>query len=163
MFINAFCRLVLFVLILLMPLSGIAGETEEAENQTIEWGIILGLFTRHVNPSSNTNETTKMLGLTYSNWVVQRFSNSYSESSIFGGRRFHTKKVGHPRNNNFFIQGNLYAGLLHGYGDRLPNIAGLTPAMMPTVGFGYKNTTLELLYFPTPSGGVFTSALVFRF
>jgi len=163
MFVNAFCRLVLSVLILLMPLTGMAEETEEKENQTIEWGIIVGLFTRHVNPSGNTNESTRMMGLTYSDWVVQRFNNSYSESSIFGGRRFHTKKIGYPRNKNFFIQGNLYAGLLHGYGDRFYNIAGLTPAAMPTVGFGYKNTTLEMLYFPTPSGGVFTSALIFRF
>ncbi|MDX2447703.1 MAG: hypothetical protein QNK29_10980 [Desulfobacterales bacterium] len=163
MFVNIFCGLVLSVFVLLLPLTGMAEETEGKENQTQQWAISVGLFTRHVNPSSDTNESTKMLGLAYSDWGVLSFSNSYGKSSIFGGKRFHTKKIGHPRNKFFFIQGNLYAGIIHGYGDRFPSIAGFIPAVMPTVGFGYRNTTLELLYFPTPSGGVFTSVLVFRF
>lgn len=163
MFVKIFCGLIVSVLILLTPMTGMTEETEGQENQAPQWGITVGLFTRHVNPSGNTNESTKMLGLSYSDWYVLRFSNSYHERSVIGGKRFHTKKISHPRNKNFFIQGNLYAGLIHGYGDRFPNIAGLTPAAMPTVGFGYKNTTLEVMYFPTPSGGVFTTALVFRF
>jgi hypothetical protein len=163
MLVKIFCGLILSVLILLTPMTGSAEEIQDRETQAPRWGIFVGLFTRHVNPSGNTNESTKMLGVSYSDWHALRFSNSYHERSVFGGRRFHTKKIGHPRNKNLFIQGNLYVGLLHGYGDRFPNIAGLTPAAMPTVGFGYKNTTLEVLYFPTPSGGVFTSVLVFRF
>jgi len=123
----------------------------------------VGLFTHHVNPSSGTNESSGMLGLSHSDWVILVFSNSYDEQSFFGGKRFQTKKISHPRNRDFFIQGNLYAGLLHGYGDRFLNIAGITPAVAPTVGFGYKNATIEVLYFPTPSGGVFTSVLTYRF
>ena len=140
-----------------------AEETEDKENQTQQWAISLSLFTRHVNPSKNTNDATRLLALSYSDWVVQTFSNSYHERSFFGGKRFHTKEIGHPRNRNFFIQGNLYAGLLQGYGDRFPNIEGITPVAMPTIGFGYKNTTIEVLYIPTPSGGVFTSMLTYRF
>lgn len=163
MFGKVFCSLLLSVLILLMPLTGMAEETEGKENPAQQWAITLGLFTRHVNPSSDTNDHSGMLGLSYSDWVILRFSNSYHERSFFGGKRFHTKEIGHPRNSNFFIQGNLYAGLLQGYGDRFPNIGGITPAAMPTVGFGYKNVTIEVLYFPTPSGGVFTSVLTYRF
>lgn len=163
MSVKVFCRLILPLLILLMPLSGMAQETEEKENQAHEWAITLGLFTRHVNPSKNTNDSTRMLGLSYSNWIMLGFSNSYHERSFFGGKRFQTKKIGHPSNSNFFVQGNLYIGLLQGYGDRFPNIAGITPAAMPTVGFGYKNAAIEILYIPTPSGGVFTSCLTFRF
>jgi hypothetical protein len=146
-----------------MPLTGMAEETEAKENQVQQWAITAGLFTRHVNPSSGTNESLGMLGLSYSDWVILGFSNSYDEQSFFGGKRFQTKKICHPRNRDFFIQGNLYAGLLHGYGDRFLNIAGITPAVAPTVGFGYKNATIEVLYFPTPSGGVFTSVLTYRF
>ena len=163
MFGKVFSILLLSVLILLMPLTGMAEETEHKENQTQQWGIMLGLFTRHVSPSKNTNDDTELLGLSYSDWVVQTFSNSYHERSFFGGKRFHTKKMGHPRNQNFFIQGNLYAGLLQGYGDRFPNFDGITPVVMPTVGFGYKKTAIEVLYVPTPSGGVFTSVFTFRF
>jgi hypothetical protein len=146
-----------------MPLTGMAEETEAKENQVQQWAITVGLFTRHINPSSGTNESLRMLGLSYSDWVILGFSNSYDEQSFFGGKRFQTKKISHPRNRDFFIQGNLYAGLLHGYGDRFLNIAGITPAVAPTVGFGYKNATIEVLYFPTPSGGVFTSVLTYRF
>jgi hypothetical protein len=163
MFVKVFCSLLLSVLILLMPLTGMAEETEEKENPAQQWAITLGLFTRHVNPSSDTNEHSGMLGLSYSDWVILGFSNSYHEQSFFGGRRFQTKKISHPRNRNFFIQGNLYAGFLHGYGDRFLNVAGIIPAAAPTVGFGYKNATIEVLYFPTPSGGVFTSVLTYRF
>jgi len=133
------------------------------ENQTQEWDMIMGLFTRHVNPSSNTNETTGMLGFSYSNWVVHTFNNSYDERSFFGGRRFQTKALRHPRNRKFFVQGNLYAGLLQGYGDRFLNIAGVSVAAIPTIGFGYKKVAVEMLYVPTPSGGVFTSFLTYRF
>ena len=163
MFVKLLCRWVLSVLVFLMPLTGMAEETADTENQTQQWGIILGLFTHHVNPSDNTNDSTGMLGLSYSDWGVIGFKNSYHDRSFFGGKRFHTKKIGHPRNSNFFIQGNLYAGLLQGYGDRFPNIEGITPAVFPTVGFGYKNTTIEVQYIPTPSGGVFISFLTYRF
>ncbi len=163
MFEKVFCRLLLSVLILLMPLTGMAEETVDKESQTQQWGIMLGLFTRHVSPSKNTNDDTEFLGLSYSDWVVQTFSNSHHQRSFFGGKQFHTKKLGHPRDRNFFIQGNLYAGLLQGYGDRFPNFDGVTPLAMPTVGFGYKKTAIEVLYVPTPSGGVFTSFFTYRF
>jgi hypothetical protein len=163
MLVNVFRSLVLSTLIFLIPLSAIAEDRRGKENQAQEYDITLGLFTRHVNPSSNTNETTGMLGFSYSNWVVHTFNNSYEERSFFGGKRFQTKALRHPRNRKFFVQGNLYAGLLQGYGDRLFNIAGVTVAAIPTIGFGYKNTAIEILYIPTPSGGVFASFLIYRF
>lgn len=163
MFVNMCLSLVLSVLVLLVPLKGMAEETVGKESPTQHWAITLGLFTRHVNPSDDTNEHTGMLGLSYSNWFLLGFSNSYHDQSFFGGRRFQTKKINHSSNSNFFVRGNLYTGIMYGYGDRFPNLAGITPALMPTVEFGYKNTSIEVLYFPTPSGGVFSSVLTFRF
>jgi len=153
----------LVLVVLLLPLIAMAEETKKNDNQTQKWTVILGLVTRHIEPSDNTNESSRMLGLSYSNWVTARFANSYDEASVFCGRRFQTKELHHPRYTDFFIQGNLYAGLLQGYGDRFPNIAGVTLAGLPTAGFGYKKTILEMLYVPTPSGGVFTSFLTYRF
>ncbi len=163
MFVNIFCRLVLSILVFLMPLTGMAEETDGQENQVQQWAITVGLFTRHVNPSSGTNEHSGMLGLSYSNWAILGFSNSYHDQSFFGGRRFQTKKIHDSGSSNFFVRGNLYVGLLHGYGDRFPNLAGITAAVAPTLEFGYKNTSIEVLYIPTPSGGVFSSVLTYRF
>mgnify|MGYP001820429345 FL=1 len=163
MFVNIFYGLVLSVFVLLMPLTGMAEETAGKENQAQPWAITVGLFTRHVNPSSDTNEHTGMLGLSYSDWVILGFSNSYHDNSLFGGRRFQSKKIHDSRNSDIFVRGNLYAGLVYGYGDRFPNLAGITPAAAPTVEFGYKNTSIEVLYFPTPSGGVFSTVFNLRF
>jgi hypothetical protein len=163
MFVNIFYGLALFVFILLMPLTGMAEETDGKENQTQQWALTLGLFTRHVNPSDDTNERTRMLGLSYSNWFILGFKNSYHDQTFFGGKRLQTKKIHNSRNTKFFLRGNLYAGLMYGYGDRFINFSGITPAPVPTVEFGYKNTSIEVLYFPTPSGGVFSSVLTFRF
>ena len=163
MFVHIFCGLVLSVFVLLMPLTGMAAETAGKENQAQPWAITVGLFTRHVNPSSDTNEHTGMLGLSYSDWVILGFSNSYSDQSLFGGRRFQSKKIHDSRNSDIFVRGNLYAGFIYGYGDRFPNLVGITPAAAPTVEFGYKNTSIEVLYFPTPSGGVFSTVFNLRF
>jgi hypothetical protein len=164
MLIIAFRYLVLFLLLLLlMPLMAMTEETKKKDKQTQKWTITLGLVTRHVNPTDDTNESNRMLGLSYSNWVMTRFTNSYDEASVFGGRRFQTKELHLPRFNDFFIQGNLYAGFLHGYGDRLPNITGVTVAALPTAGIGYKKAVLEFTFIPTVRGGAFTSFLTYRF
>ena len=86
-------------------------------------------------------------------------SHTCDRAAVFCGKRFQTKELHHPHYTDFYIQGNLYAGLLHGYGDRFPNIAGVTLAGLPTAGLGYKKTVLEMLYMPTFKGGVFTSFL----
>ena len=154
---------VFVLLLLLLPLIAMAEETKKKDNQTQKWTLILGLVTRHVEPSDDTNDSSRMLGLSYSNWTMARFTNSYNEASVFCGKRFQTKELRHPRYTDFFIQGNLYAGLIQGYGDRFPNIAGVTLAGLPTAGIGYKKTILEMLYMPTFKGGVFTSFLTYRF
>ena len=92
----AFRYLALFVF-LLLPLMAMAEETKKKDNQTQKWTIILGLVTRHIDPSDDTNESSRMLGLSYSNWTMARFTNSYDEASVFCGKRFQTKELRHPR------------------------------------------------------------------
>lgn len=100
---KAFRCLALFVL--LLPLIAMAEEAKEKDNQTQKWTVTLGLVTRHVDPSDNTNESSRLLGLSYSNWVAARFSNSYDEASVFCGRRLQTKELHHPRYTDFFYSG----------------------------------------------------------
>jgi hypothetical protein len=58
----------------------------------------------------------------------------------------------------------VYAGLLYGYGNNAAiNIKGIAPAAFPTIGVGYKSTSLEMAYIPTPSGGVFLSLFKYSF
>lgn len=125
-------------------------------------GISLGLWTQHLNPGKDTNEYSQLVAFSYSNYVAGRFINSYDDETFFGGKRFHTDKFRSLKYENFFIQGNLYLGLIHGYGDRFLNLGGASPGILPTLGIGYKKTSLELLYIPTPAGGVFMSVITWR-
>ena len=107
----AFRYLALFVVVLLLlPLVAMAEETKKKDNQTQKWTIILGLVTQHIDPSDDTNESSRMLGLSYSNWAMAHFTNSYDEASVFCGRRFQTKELRHPHYTDFFIQGICLSG-----------------------------------------------------
>jgi len=99
----AFRYLALFVL-LLLPLTALAEETKKKDSQTQKWTIILGLVTRHIDPSDDTNESSRMLGLSYSNWTMARFTNSYDEASVFCGKRFQTKELHHPHYTDFIFR-----------------------------------------------------------
>ncbi|GAB4269485.1 MAG: hypothetical protein Kow0092_23560 [Deferrisomatales bacterium] len=121
--------------------------------------LLLGLYTRHVDPSAHTNEENELVAVGYRDYTAARFVNSYNDPSYFAGKRFHTRRFG---SGDLFVQGNLYAGALYGYHKRVPNLGGLTLGVLPTLGVGYRNAAVELLYVPTPRGGVFTSFLSFR-
>ena len=97
-------RYLALLVVVLLPLIAMAEETKRNDNQPQKWTVILGLVTRHIEPSDNTNESSRMLGLSYSNWVTARFANSYDEASVFCGKRFQTKELHHPHYTDFYIQ-----------------------------------------------------------
>ena len=124
--------------------------------------LLVGLYTRHVDPSDDTNEASELIGLGYRDYTVASFVNSYHDRSYFAGKRFHTRRF-HPwGGDDWFIQGNVYAGIVYGYHSRVPNLEGFTPGLIPTMGLAYRNVAAELLYVPTPDGGVFMSLLSIR-
>ncbi len=57
------------VVVVFLPLTAMAEETKKNDNQTQKWTVILGMVTGHIEPSDNTNESSRMLGLSYSKWV----------------------------------------------------------------------------------------------
>ena len=129
-----------------------------------EMSIMIGLFSRHVDQSDNPNENLRMVVASYDNYVVSRYINTWDDPTYFGGKRFSTNKYPFGESPNFFYQGSLYAGILYGYGNNAAiNMKGLAPAMFPTIGVGYKTTSLEMGYIPTPSGGVFLSLFKYEF
>jgi hypothetical protein len=129
-----------------------------------EMSLMVGLFARHVDQSDNPNEDLRMVVASYDNYVVSRYINTWDDPTYFGGKRFSTNKYNFNDSQNFFYQGNVYAGILYGYGNNAAiNVKGLAPAMFPTLGVGYKTTSLEMGYIPTPSGGVFLSLFKYEF
>ncbi len=131
-----------------------------AEN-TSKFSMLIGFWTRHADRSDDTNEKTGMIALLYNDYMVSRFTNSYHDETFFAGKRFHTKKFNLGPFEHLGIQGNLYTGIMHGYSDNLPNIGGISPGALPTIGLLWKQTSVELGYIPTPSGGVFMSLIRF--
>ena len=137
---------------LLLPLPSYAKNTSE-------FSVLIGFWTQHVDRSDNTNEKTGMIALLYNDYMVSRFVNSYDDETFFAGKRFHTKKFNLGTFKHLGVQGNLYTGIMHGYSDKLPNIGGISPGALPTIGLLWKRNSLELGYIPTPSGGVFMSLI----
>ena len=129
-----------------------------------EMSLMVAVFARHVDQSDDPNENLRMVVASYDNYVVSRYVNTWDDPTYFGGKRFSTNKYAIKESQNFFYQGNVYAGILYGYGNNAAiNVKGLAPAVFPTVGVGYKTTSLEMGYIPTPSGGVFLSLFKYEF
>ena len=142
-----------------------AVENSSDESPPKEMSVMVGFFARHVDQSDDPNEDLRMVVVSYDNYVVSRYINTWDDTTYFGGKRFSTNKYAfHHSNRDFFFQGSLYAGLLNGYGNNAAiNIKGIAPAMFPTIGVGYKSTSVEMGYVPTPSGGVFLSLFKYSF
>lgn len=141
-----------------------AVEDSSDESAPKEMSLMVGFFSRHVDQSDDPNENLKMVVVSYDNYVVSRYINTWDDTTYFGGKRFSTNRYAFHTNRDFFFQGNVYAGLLYGYGNNAAiNIKGIAPAAFPTIGVGYKSTSLEMAYIPTPSGGVFLSLFKYSF
>ena len=139
-------------------------EDSSDESAPKEMSFMVGFFSKHVDQSDDPNENLRMVVFSYDNYVVSRYINTWDDTTYFGGKRFSTNKYAFHRNRDFFFQGNVYAGLLYGYGNNAAiNMKGIAPAAFPTIGVGYKNTSLEMAYIPTPSGGVFLSLFKYSF
>ena len=141
-----------------------AVEDSADESDPKEMSVMIGFFAKHVDQSDAPNENLRMVVFSYDNYVASRYINTWDDTTYFGGKRFSTNKYAINENRDFFFHGNLYAGLLYGYGNNAAiNIKGIAPAMFPTIGIGYKSTSLEMGYVPTPSGGVFLSLFRYSF
>lgn len=152
------CVTTIFLVMVCLVGNGAAAETKD-----IFLGV--GLWTRHVSPSKDTNEDTHLVIMGYQKWVAAYFKNSYHHNSFFGGRILYEKDI-NLFDSNFFLRGNLYGGILYGYKE-IPNLARFTPALFPSAYLGYdlnetSDVGLELIYIPTGSGGVFTNFITFH-
>ena len=141
-----------------------AVEDSSDESAPKEMSVMVGFFAKHVDQSDDPNESLKMVVVSYDNYVVARYINTWDDTTYFAGKRFATNRYALYENRDFFLQGSLYLGALYGYGNNADiNLKGIAPGVFPTIGVGYKTTSLEMGYIPTPSGGVFLSLFKYSF
>jgi hypothetical protein len=120
--------------------------------------------TRHFHPSSTQNNHQELLNLEWNykdNLLVgaASFRNTYRQATqlVYWGAKFHPVDAvpdGYVK---------VVAGLIHGYKgeyrDRIPfNQLGTAPAILPAVGYCYKQLCSELIVFGTAGAMVTAGA-----
>ncbi len=112
---------------------------------------IYGPGCKHLDGSDDLNESNNILGLSVDKWFGLTFVNSNYIRSWFVGRSFRTNKW-KLFNENWFGRVNLHLGLLYGYEEDVPDIAGWTIAPIPTIEVGYKQISMEIMAVPFDGG-----------
>lgn len=136
----------------------------EPEKEEAEVSVAVNVFTKHF-ASKESNERNRMLALSYNDWCVAWFNNSYSDESLFAGYAFRTDRYAIKESDKWFWRAGLYVGVVYGYGDNLPtNVGGLSPYGLPVGEIGYDRFSFELGLIPAPgSAGLVTGLFKYTF
>ncbi len=121
-----------------------------AEKHEVE--IAYGPGCRHFDGDDDLNENNNIIGISIDKWFALTFVNSKNIRSWFAGRTFRTDKWKPLNNQNWFGRLNLHLGLLYGYEEDVPDIAGWTIAPVPTFEAGYKKISAEIMVVPFDGG-----------
>ncbi len=116
------------------------------KGKPINNSVLLGMFSHHTSKNDEHNETHNLIGLDYKGYSIGTFKNSFSDQTFYAGisRKLYEKKL--TEKFKFDIKYKLIG--LHGYGDRYPNIGGITPVIMPVIGFTRNNTGIDFIIIP---------------
>ncbi len=113
-----------------------------------EKAMTFGIWTQHYAGDHVEGTNNHLIAFEYDSWVGAWFKNSYGKETGFLGYAWHTKKL--EFNKDWWIRGNVYAGILIGYGEEHPIRVGmLSPGAYPTASIGYKQYSLEGGAMPT--------------
>ncbi|MFA9562509.1 MAG: hypothetical protein ACERKU_09260, partial [Nitrospirota bacterium] len=69
-----------------------AVEDSSDESAPKEMSVMVGFFAKHVDQSDDPNENLKMVLVSYDNYVVARYVNTWDDTTYFAGKRFTTNK-----------------------------------------------------------------------
>lgn len=111
---------------------------------------------KHFN-EGEYNEVNHGVFIFRNQWEIGTFNNSSYIQSYFIGRDLRTNKL--EFKNDVYMRLHAHLGLLYGYGESMPNVAGWTIGVTPTFEIGYKSFSIETMVFPV-NGGV--TALMFK-
>ena len=119
---------------------------EYIKGQPVKDAFLIGMKSYHFNDDESLNETNNLIGFQYKGFSAGTFSNSYGKRSYYVGvgRKLCSKTI----SDDFNIDFQYKAGILHGYGDEFPNISGYTPFVLPIIGVNYKLTGIDFLIIP---------------
>jgi len=110
--------------------------------------LYVSLYTKHYDPDPDHVNDQKMLGIEFgmkgnSLWGVAMFDNSFGQESqyLYVGKKWRVFE-----SDRWYFK--LTGGLLHGYEgpyeDKIPfNGLGTAPAVVPAIGYSYKNGFAE--------------------
>ena len=153
---NRAVTLLMLVLLLLTPLPLLAEEKVEKEK---EMSIAFAPFTYHWD-SRNSNSFNRLLAFSYDDWCVGWFNNSHYNETVFAGYAFRTKRYEIDKTGEWFVRGNVYLGIVYGYGDDLPtNVGGFSPYGLPTAEIGRGKFSFELGTIPVPGPAGFVTGM----
>lgn len=110
--------------------------------------LLMGMYSYHTcHRWKHYNEQNNMLAMQYKGISVGTFDNSYDNQTYFVGfaRKLHTWSL--PK--NFTLDFQYKAAIMHGYKDKYPNIAGVTPVILPIVGLNYNGYGADLFVIPS--------------
>lgn len=146
--------------------AGIAVDAAAPESAPHNIYFSTSIATRHFHPDPIHNNTQHLLNLEWNyrdNTVVggAYFKNSYRQPAtlIYWGKKYH------PFDSapNAYVK--IVGGLIHGYKDeyrdKIPlNKYGTAPAVLPAVGYCYKQLCTEIIVFGT-AGAIWTGGVRF--
>jgi hypothetical protein len=138
----------LFFLILITLLLIIVPECYAEKHEVV---ISYGPGCKHFDGDDDLNEKNHIIGASLDKWFGLTFINSNDVRSWFVGKTFRTNKW-EPLNENWFGRLNVRLGLLYGYEEDVPDVAGWTIAPIPTMEIGHKKISMEILVVPFDGG-----------
>lgn len=123
-----------------------------------EDALLLGMFSYHTRSDRDElNESNKLGAIDYNGYTLGTFNNSYHTQTYYVGlsRKIYEQQL--PGDVDFKLKYKLVA--LHGYEREEPDIAGITPTVIPMIGFTKGYIGVDFLASP---GRTVTFATNFR-
>lgn len=116
--------------------------------ETAERSLTFGLWTQHYGGDHTEGLDNHLVSLEWDGWTGAFFKNSYGNETGFYAYTWHTDKF--KFHNEWYIQGNVGAGVLLGYGEKHPlHFGALSPGVYPTVNLGKSEHSIGLGVMPT--------------
>lgn len=127
------------------------------KGEPINNSLLLGMFSHHTS-NKDHNETHNLLGIDYKGYSVGTFKNSFSDQTYYAGISRKLYEYEFRKNIKFDVKYKLVA--MYGYQDHYPDLAGITPLIMPMFGLSFGYTGVDFMAIPAKNP---TFTVNFRF
>lgn len=109
--------------------------------------LLLGMQSYHTCEDGALNGTNNLVGIEYKGYTAGTFKNSFRNQSAFAGvaREIYSKSLSKDTTINFQYK----LGGVYGYGNKYPNIAGVSPLLFPVIGVDYKKAGFDITVIPS--------------